>query len=58
MQSIILGQMKQQQEFIERQQHKMQEQEKKKEKEKASSEKLPKIDIVSYRGDRFRWNEF
>ena len=50
--------MKQQQEFIEQQQHKMQEQEKKKEKEKASSEKLPKIDIVSYSGDRFRWNEF
>ena len=56
MQNIILRQMKQQQEFIEQQQHKMQEQEKKK--EKAISATLPKIDIVSYSGDRLRWNEF
>ena len=54
MQSIILSQMKQQQEFIEQQQHKMQEQEKKK--DKTSSVKLPKIDIVSYSGDRLKIN--
>ena len=56
MQNIILRQMKQQQEFIEQQQHKMQEQEKKK--DKAISVNLSKIDIVSYSGDRLRWNKF
>ena len=36
----------------------MKNQERKTALEKASSVKLPKIDIVSYCGDRLKWNEF
>lgn len=58
MQSLILTQMKQQQEFLDHQQNKIKEQEKLNALEKTSSVKLPKIDIVSYSGDRLKWNEF
>ena len=58
MQNIILSQMRQQQEFLDQQQNKIKEQEKRKALEKTSSVKLPKIDIVSYSGDRMRWKEF
>ncbi|MCG8034488.1 MAG: DUF1759 domain-containing protein [Candidatus Thiodiazotropha taylori] len=58
MQSLILNQMKHQQEFLEQQQIKLKEQESKNALEKASSVKLPKIDIASYSGDRLKWNEF
>lgn len=47
MQNIILSQMRQQQEFLDHQQHKIKEQEKRNALEKISSVKLPKIHIVS-----------
>ena len=58
MQSLIFTQMKQQQDFLDHQQNKIKEQEKLSALEKTSSVKLPKIDIVSYSGDRLKWNEF
>ena len=58
MQSLILTQMKQQQDFLDHQQNKIKEQEKLSALEKTSSVKLQKIDIVSYSGDRLKWNEF
>ena len=58
MQTVIFTQMKQQQELLDHQQNKMKEQEKISALEKSSSVKLPKIDIVSYSGDRLKWSEF
>ena len=58
MQNVIFAQMKQQQELLDHQQNKMKEQEKISALEKSSSVKLPKIDIVSYSGDRLKWSEF
>ena len=50
MNSIVVDQMKQQHDFLEKQD--------KKEKELATTVKLPKIDIVTFSGNKLKWTEF
>ena len=50
MSSIVVDQMKQQHDFLEKQD--------KKEKELATTVKLPKIDIMSFSGNKLKWTEF
>ena len=50
MNCIVTNQMKQQSEFIEKQELK--------EKELATTVKLPKLDMISYSGDKLKWAEF
>ena len=50
MNSIVTNQMKNQAEFIEKQELK--------EKEMAMAVKLPKLEMTSYSGDKFKWTEF
>ena len=50
MNCIVTNQMKQQSEFIEKQELK--------EKELATTVKLPKLDMINYSGDKLKWAEF
>lgn len=50
MNSIVVDQMKAQHEFLEKQELK--------EKELATTVKLPKLDMISFSGDKLRWTEF
>ena len=50
MKNIFESQLKQHQEIIEIQTNK--------EKENSSPVKLPKLDIISFNGDKMKWNEF
>lgn len=49
-QKLVVTQMKQQQDFYERQE--------KKETDKTTSVKLPKLEMRSYNGDKLKWHEF
>ena len=50
MQSMMMSQLKQQHDFLEHQ--------KDKEKTNESTLKLPKLDMLSFSGDKLKWNEF
>ena len=50
MQSVMMSQLKQQHEFLEHQ--------KEKEKANESTLKLPKFDMLSFSGDKLKWDEF
>ena len=50
MNEIVVNQMKQQHEFLEKQEMK--------EKEICSTVKLPKVDMIPFSGDKLRWFEF
>ena len=50
MNSIVTNQMKQQTEFLEKQEIK--------EKELAKTVKLPKLDMMTFSGDKLKWTEF
>ena len=50
MNTIVVSQMKQQHEFLEKQEER--------EKELATSVKLPKFDMHTFSGDKVKWSEF
>ena len=50
MNDIVVSQMKQQNEFLEKQEER--------EKELATSVKLPKLDMLTFSGDKLKWSEF